>query len=196
MCSVFQCHWSCLMCPCAAETECDLAAVLPTSLTNHSPLHPPPPQAATPTPVTNPDPPHQPLPPHQPPPLHQSHPVPSSHPHFLAHLSSLPPPPAPLPSPSQGIHWKILSCALQDGHQVIGDSHEHVVILFSDIVGFSTMAATMSAVEVFLMLSNLYYAFDRLVDKFGIYKVETIGDGYMLAAGNPFFLFFLPAYSC
>ena len=46
------------------------------------------------------------------------------------------------------------------------------------------MAATMSAVEVFLMLSNLYYAFDRLVDKFGIYKVETIGDGYMLAAGN------------
>lgn len=72
----------------------------------------------------------------------------------------------------------------QDGHQVIGDSHEHVVILFSDIVGFSTLAATMSAVEVFLMLSNLYYAFDRLVDKFGIYKVETIGDGYMLAAGN------------
>ena len=75
-------------------------------------------------------------------------------------------------------------CALQDGHQVIGDSHEHVVILFSDIVGFSTMASTMSAVEVFLMLSNLYYAFDRLVDKFGIYKVETIGDGYMLAAGK------------
>ena len=34
------------------------------------------------------------------------------------------------------------------------------------------------------MLSNLYYAFDRLVDKFGIYKVETIGDGYMLAAGK------------
>ena len=70
---------------------------------------------------------------------------------------------------------------------MIGDSHEHVVILFSDIVGFSTMASTMSAVEVFLMLSNLYYAFDRLVDKYGIYKVETIGDGYMLAAGKLFF---------
>lgn len=73
---------------------------------------------------------------------------------------------------------------MQDGHQVIGDSHEHVVILFSDIVGFSTMASTMSAVEVFLMLSNLYYAFDRLVDKYGVYKVETIGDGYMLASGE------------
>ena len=95
-----------------------------------------------------------------------------------------------LPSPS--LHCLVpalpsytLCCCLQDGHQVIGDSHEHVVILFSDIVGFSTMASTMSAVEVFLMLSNLYYAFDRLVDKFGIYKVETIGDGYMLAAGKP-----------
>lgn len=73
---------------------------------------------------------------------------------------------------------------MQEGQQVIGDSHEHVVILFSDIVGFSTMASTMSAVEVFLMLSNLYYAFDRLVDKYGVYKVETIGDGYMLAAGK------------
>ena len=39
------------------------------------------------------------------------------------------------------------------------------------------------------MLSNLYYAFDRLVDKFGIYKVETIGDGYMLAAGKTTYTF-------
>lgn len=35
------------------------------------------------------------------------------------------------------------------------------------------------------MLTNLYYAFDRLVDKYGVYKVETIGDGYMIAAGRP-----------
>lgn len=68
---------------------------------------------------------------------------------------------------------------------MIGDAYDHVVVMFSDIVGFSTMSSTMSAVEVFLMLTNLYYAFDRLVDKFGVYKVETIGDGYMIAAGLP-----------
>ena len=67
---------------------------------------------------------------------------------------------------------------------MIGDAYDHVVVMFSDIVGFSTMSSTMSAVEVFLMLTNLYYAFDRLVDKFGVYKVETIGDGYMIAAGE------------
>ena len=74
----------------------------------------------------------------------------------------------------------------QEGQHVIGDAYDHVVVMFSDIVGFSTMSSTMSAVEVFLMLTNLYYAFDRLVDKFGVYKVETIGDGYMIAAGTDY----------
>ncbi|KAK9826256.1 hypothetical protein WJX74_003071 [Apatococcus lobatus] len=73
---------------------------------------------------------------------------------------------------------------LQEGQRIIGDSHPHVVILFSDIVGFSTMATEMPAVEVFMMLTNLYTAFDRLVDKYSVYKVETIGDGYMIAAGH------------
>lgn len=77
----------------------------------------------------------------------------------------------------------VSSGVLQEGQHVIGDAYDHVVVMFSDIVGFSTMSSTMSAVEVFLMLTNLYYAFDRLVDKFGVYKVETIGDGYMIAAG-------------
>lgn len=77
-------------------------------------------------------------------------------------------------------------CLLQEGQHVIGDAYDNVVIMFSDIVGFSTMSSTMSAVEVFLMLTNLYYSFDRLVDKFGVYKVETIGDGYMIAAGQSF----------
>ena len=43
---------------------------------------------------------------------------------------------------------------LQDGHAYIGDSYDNVAILFSDIVGFSTMASTMSAVEVFLLLTK------------------------------------------
>lgn len=43
---------------------------------------------------------------------------------------------------------------LQEGQRIIGDSHPHVVILFSDIVGFSTMATEMPAVEVFMMVSK------------------------------------------
>ena len=79
---------------------------------------------------------------------------------------------------------QLLLFYMQEGQHVIGDAYDNVVIMFSDIVGFSTMSSSMSAVEVFLMLTNLYYAFDRLVDKYGVYKVETIGDGYMIAAGQ------------
>lgn len=35
-----------------------------------------------------------------------------------------------------------------------------------------------------MQLTNLYNAFDKLVDRFSVYKVETIGDGYMIAAGE------------
>lgn len=37
---------------------------------------------------------------------------------------------------------------MQAGYNIIGDSHPHVVILFSDVVGFSTMSSTMPAAEV------------------------------------------------
>lgn len=39
-------------------------------------------------------------------------------------------------------------------------------------------------VQVFLLLTNMYSAFDRLISYFGLYKVETTGNGIMLAAGN------------
>ncbi|KAK9819755.1 hypothetical protein WJX72_001989 [[Myrmecia] bisecta] len=79
---------------------------------------------------------------------------------------------------------KIQETGLEEGTPNIGQAHQHVVVLFSDIVGFSTISSTMPAKDVFVMLTNLFSSFDRLVDRFGVYKVETIGDGYMIAAGH------------
>merc|ERR1719183_2475387 len=43
----------------------------------------------------------------------------------------------------------------------------------------------MTPLEVMRMLNELYVGFDKLVEKHGVYKVETIGDAYMVIGGAP-----------
>eukprot|EP00898_Chlorokybus_atmophyticus_P007811 jgi/Chlat1/8030/Chrsp71S07504 len=73
---------------------------------------------------------------------------------------------------------------LQAGQTMISDSHEDVTILFTDIVGFTRLASTISTMELVVMLNELFTGFDNLVDKYNVYKVETIGDAYMAVAGH------------
>ena len=62
--------------------------------------------------------------------------------------------------------------------------HQNVTILFTDIVGFTSMSQTCRPLEVMSFLHNLFTAFDDLVDMdSGLWKVETIGDAFMVAAG-------------
>ncbi|GLC33991.1 hypothetical protein PLESTM_000141600 [Pleodorina starrii] len=61
--------------------------------------------------------------------------------------------------------------------------HEQVTILFADIVGFTSMCKEVPAKAVMKFLNDLYIRFDTLLDIYGVYKVETIGDCYMVAGG-------------
>lgn len=71
--------------------------------------------------------------------------------------------------------------------ETIAENYDSVSILFADVVDFTPMSSTMSPTEVVNLLNDIFSHFDTLVDKYGLEKIKTIGDCYMVAAGVPTF---------
>ncbi|XP_053241713.1 guanylate cyclase soluble subunit alpha-2 [Podarcis raffonei] len=72
---------------------------------------------------------------------------------------------------------------LWQGQQVQARKFDDVTMLFSDIVGFTAVCAQCTPMQVISMLNELYTRFDHQCGFLDIYKVETIGDAYCVAAG-------------
>eukprot|EP00928_Gymnodinium_smaydae_P037321 TRINITY_DN2592_c0_g4_i1.p1 TRINITY_DN2592_c0_g4~~TRINITY_DN2592_c0_g4_i1.p1 ORF type:complete len:1116 (+),score=211.94 TRINITY_DN2592_c0_g4_i1:72-3419(+) len=58
-------------------------------------------------------------------------------------------------------------------------AYEHATISQADLCGFTKLSATRTPNEVVTFIGELFGAFDKLTDKYGIYKVETVGDAYI-----------------
>ncbi|XP_023282704.1 guanylate cyclase soluble subunit beta-2-like [Seriola lalandi dorsalis] len=74
---------------------------------------------------------------------------------------------------------------LKDGKSVKAGEFEVCTILFSDVVTFTNICAACEPIHVVHMLNSMYSKFDRLTNIHDIYKVETIGDAYMVVGGVP-----------
>jgi len=74
---------------------------------------------------------------------------------------------------------------LKDDPQTIADGFHDVTVLFADLVGFTPMSEKMAPRAILQLMDEVFTRFDALVDQFGLEKIKTVGDAYMLAGGLP-----------
>ena len=69
---------------------------------------------------------------------------------------------------------------LNSGKPVVPETFENVTVFFSDIVGFTDIAAQVDPLLVVKLLNRLYSVMDYCATFFPLFKVETIGDAVIL----------------
>ena len=58
-------------------------------------------------------------------------------------------------------------------------------MLFADVVDFTPRTRSLPPAEVVGLLDRLFSHFDALAERYGLEKIKTIGDAYMVASGVP-----------
>lgn len=74
---------------------------------------------------------------------------------------------------------------LKRSQETIADSFDQVTVMFADVVNFTPLAARISPTTLVNLLNQIFSNFDQLAEQYGLEKIKTIGDAYLVAAGVP-----------
>jgi class 3 adenylate cyclase len=74
-----------------------------------------------------------------------------------------------------------IALAMLQGSKIEAVSKDLVSVLFSDIVGFTSISSTLDARKVSDLLNRLFRKFDRLAYIHGVQKIDVVGDAYIAA---------------
>lgn len=74
---------------------------------------------------------------------------------------------------------------LKNNESRIADSHDSVTIMFADLVDFTHISSGMAPAALVDLLNQVFSRFDALTEKYGLEKIKTIGDAYMVVGGAP-----------
>jgi class 3 adenylate cyclase len=62
---------------------------------------------------------------------------------------------------------------------------KHTAVFFSDIYEFTAASNTITSEELLQFMGYTYGVMDHIADRYGVYKVKTVGDAYLAIAGLP-----------
>ena len=75
---------------------------------------------------------------------------------------------------------------LKNEQGIIADSFPEVTVMFADMVGFTQLSSQIPPEKLVQSLNIVFSVFDTLAEQYGLEKIKTIGDAYMVVGGLPF----------